>query len=335
MNKNSKSTNDLKKEALREAYVSRINRVIDYINENLDRELSLEALAKVADFSPFHFHRVFRAMMEETLNQFIQRVRIEKAASQLISLPRKSITDIAFDCGFSGSSAFSRSFRETFHLSPSQWRSDKKFKDSKIGKTFRNERDILGKIGKDFHVSVQYNLSENPNVTWEVKMTDKKKIQVEVKDMPEMVVAYVRHIGPYKGDTELFQRLFEKLMKWAGPRGLLRFPETKVITVYHDDPKITDESKLRTDACITVPGDTSVEGEIGKMTVPGGQFAVAHCEISAEEYEDAWNMLFGGWMPESGYQPDDRLCYELYLNDPKEHPENKHVVDICVPVKPL
>jgi len=52
-------------------------------------------------------------------------------------------------------------------------------------------------------------------------------------------------------------------------------------------------------------------------------------------YEEAWNMVFGGWLPESGYQPDDRLCYEIYQNDPKEHPEGIHIVDICVPVKPL
>ena len=92
-------------------------------------------------------------------------------------------------------------------------------------------------------------------------MKGKNQIKVEVKEMPKLHVAYVRHIGPYKGDSELFERLFGNLMKWAGPRGLLRFPETKVLAVYHDDPKITDEDKLRTSACITIPGDTPVEGE--------------------------------------------------------------------------
>jgi len=88
--------------------------------------------------------------------------------------------------------------------------------------------------------------------------------------------------------------------------------------VYHDDPEVTPEDKLRVDACITVPKDAPVDGEIGKMTVPGGKFAVAHFEISGDEYGEAWNALMGGWLPESGYQPDDRLCYELYLNNPKE-----------------
>ncbi len=166
-------------------------------------------------------------------------------------------------------------------------------------------------------------------------MIDKAQLQVEVKDMAEKHVAYVRHIGPYKGDTELFKNLFGKLMNWAGPRGLLKFPETQMLTIYNDDPEITDENELRIEACITIPEDAPVEDDIGKMNVPGGKYAVAHFEISDREYEDAWNTVFGEWLPESGYQHDDRPCYELYLNNPEDHPEHKHIVDICIPVKSL
>ncbi len=158
---------------------------------------------------------------------------------------------------------------------------------------------------------------------------------IEVREMPELTVAYVRHVGPYKGDAKLFEGLFTKLMTWAGPKGLLRFPETQVLAVYHDDPEATDEEKLRISACITVDPGTPVEGEIGRMTVPGGKFAVARFELLPEEYEDSWNRVMSGWLPESGYQPDDSLCYELYLNDPKEHPEGRQVVDIFIPLKPL
>ena len=118
-------------------------------------------------------------------------------------------------------------------------------------------------------------------------------------------------------------------------RGLLHFPETKFITIYHDNPDITDETKLRTDVCLTVPAYTQVDGEIGKAKIPAGKYAVAHFEITPDQYQDAWNAVYGGWLPESGYQPDDGPCYELYLNNPKEHPEGKHIVDICVLVKPL
>ena len=166
-------------------------------------------------------------------------------------------------------------------------------------------------------------------------MKDSSLINIEVKDMPELHVAYVRQAGPYQGDEEFFRRLWEKLMTWAGPRGLLRFPETTMLCVYHDDPDVTDADKLRVSACITVPQGTPVEGEIGSMTVPGGRYAVARFELSPDEYQQAWDTVFGSWLPQSGYQPDDRLCYELYHGDPEQHPEGKHVVDICVPVRPL
>lgn len=66
-------------------YLRRINRVIDYIENNLDQPLPLEQLADVALFSKFHFHRVFYAMVRETPGQFVQRLRIEKAARLLLA----------------------------------------------------------------------------------------------------------------------------------------------------------------------------------------------------------------------------------------------------------
>ena len=92
-------------------------------------------------------------------------------------------------------------------------------------------------------------------------------MNVDVREMPELHVAYCRHTGSYRTVGEAF----EKLMRWAGPRGLLQFPKTQMLGVYHDDPEITDESKLRSSACITVPRGTKVEGEIGSMTIPGGK----------------------------------------------------------------
>ena len=157
------------------------------------------------------------------------------------------------------------------------------------------------------------------------------KFSVDVKEMPMIHVAYIRHMGPYNQ----IGKAFEKLTKWAGARGLINFPETKFLGIYHDDPSITQKENLRSDACITVPEGTKIDGEVGKYVVPGGKFAVAHVEVSFDEFGDAWDKLVGEWIPENGYQSDDRLCYELYLNDPKQHPEGKFIVDICEPVKPL
>jgi len=318
-----------------EEYRARINRVIDHIEANIDRDLSLSELADVAHFSPFHFHRIFRAMIGETLNGFIQRIRLEKAAMKLALNPRESITEIATECGFSGPSAFARAFKESFGMSASQWRSGGHSQYSKNGKRNSKYGQLVGNVRQDFSVYPHYNLDKS-NYYWRVEMKDgEMKSEVEVKDMPELHVAYVRHIGPYKGNEELFDSLFNKLMSWAGPRGLLRFPETKIMTVYYDDPDLTDESRHRVDACITVPESTEVDGEIGKTTIPAGKYAAAHFEISPEQYQEAWDTVFRGWLPESGYQPADGPCYELYPGEMEDYSKGKHVVDIYVPVKPF
>ncbi len=320
-----------RRDLLRQEYAARINRVIDYITGNLNGDLRLEKLARVANFSPFHFHRIFTGMVGETLNNFIRRVRVEAAASKLINNPKLSITRIAFDCGFSSSSVFAREFREHFGMTATEFRHGSHRQWRKIRQAVSKDGQAISKDEKDTDRGLAYTGGRDlERRVVEVKMS------VEVKELPEMQVAYLRHVGPYAGDTQLFESLIGRLMNWAGPRGLLRFPETKMLTVYHDDPNITPEDKLRISVCVTVPEDTSVEGEVGKMAIPGGKFAVAHAEIDPDQYGDVWERLFSEWFPESGYQPDDsRMCYELYLNDPKEHPKGKHIVDICEPVRPL
>ena len=317
-------------------YTARLNCVIDYIEANISQDLSLETLATVAKFSKYHFHRIFRAMTGETLNQFINRLRVEKAATQLIHNPKKSVTAIALDCGFSGSATFARAFKETFGMSATAWRSGGHQQyQRKICKTERNAGQVNGNNWQEIRVSSLYIDPVSNNLTWRIDMIDETAVKVEVTEFPDMPVAYIRHIGPYANDTNLFTGLFGRLFAWAGPRGLLQNPDMQVLSVYHDDPEITPDEKLRVEVCITVPEDTVVDGEIGKMTVPGGTYAVANFELAEDEYTAAWQLVIGEWLPQSGFQPDDRPCFERYLNNPEEHPEHKHIVDICVPVKPL
>ena len=96
--------------ASRREYIARVNRVIDHIEQNLASSLPLAHLAEVACFSPFHFHRIFKALTGETLTAFVQRLRIERAASMLVSEPETPVTHIALDCGFASSASFARVF---------------------------------------------------------------------------------------------------------------------------------------------------------------------------------------------------------------------------------
>ena len=298
----------------RREYVGRINRAIDYVHGHLSGDLRLETVAGVAHFSAYHFHRVFKSLAGETLSDFVRRVRIQKAASCLLHNPGMTITEISSLCGYSSPSAFAREFRSAFDMSASQ---------------FRNLRSSGGSAPSGFEKSGDERppdgLSPRPRNRTEMVFS------VDVQERPPFHVAYVRHVGPFSGIGGAFERLF----RWAGPRGLAGTVEPGTIAIYHDDPDVTPAGKLRCDACIAVPEGTKVDGEIGSMHVPGGRFAVAHVEIDVSQYAEAWDRLLVDWMPQSGYQPDDRLCYEVYLNDPARHPKGIHHVDICEPIRPL
>lgn len=96
--------------------------------------------------------------------------------------------------------------------------------------------------------------------------------------------------------------------------------------------QIASEDKLRMSICLTAPEDIKTDGEIGKMEIAGGTYAVAHFEIDATQFEQAWDWVYSKWLPSSGYQPDENQCFELY---PKAPENGRFTVDICIPVRPL
>jgi AraC family transcriptional regulator len=306
----------------RAEYAARFNRVLDHIQAHLAEPLGLEGLATVACFSPCHFHRLFHGWMGETIHDFILRLRAERAARQLVYNPGKSITEIALDCGFSSSSTFARAFKAFHGVSASEWRENRK-----IRKTDRKDCEAGGAAW-----AAPWEAADGFGPFRESPMT--MTLQVDVKQLPPMHVAYVRHVGPFQENPALFERLFGRLCGWAGPRGLLG-PDTRFLSIYHDNPEITEAGKLRLDVAITVPEHTQAGGEIGRQRLAGGSYAVTQVRIHPEQYGEAWDALMGGWLPSSGYQPDDRPCFEVTLNDPKTDPEGMHDVEICLAVRPL
>jgi AraC family transcriptional regulator len=296
-------------ELRRAEYVGRINRAIDYVRGNLNGDLRLDTVARAASFSAYHFHRTFKSIAGETLNDFVRRTRAQLAASKLIHNPAMTITEIALTCGYSSPSAFAREFRQHFGVSASQFRAGGR-------ESLERFREKLSERGHATHPPHP----ERTNMVF----------RVEVREEPKRYVAYIRHVGSYSEIGKAFKRLG----RWAGPRRLFR-ADTKMLAVYHDNPDVTPVERLRSDACITVPEGTKVKRDIGLMTLPGGTYAVAHVEMDETQYGEAWDRLFRDWFPESGYQPDDRPCYEIYLNDPRKHPEKRHIVEICEPIRAL
>ncbi len=310
-------------EASRKEYISRINKVMDYVEKHIDQSLNLYTLAEVASFSQFHFHRIFTVLTGETPTDYVQRIRLEKAAILLLNDERMSISEIAYACGFSSLSLFSRSFRTHFNTTAKEYRQQERAIYVRDGLRYSKNGQLLSKNMKhDFDFETQLcNVKLKQIIFMDTK--------IEIKEMPEMKVVYVRHTGQFNQ----IGKAYEKLMKWAGPRGLLNFPQTKTITFYHDDPSVTAIEKVRQDACITVATDVKVEGEIGKGVIPAGKYAVGRFQIDEKGFEKAWNTMCL-WLTESGYQPNGN-SYELYYNSAEEDMQKKFDLDICIPVKIL
>ena len=319
----------------RPIYVERVNAAIDYIEQNLAKELSLEEVAGVAHFSPFHFHRVFALLVGETLSRFINRLRMERAATLLIQHPARSITDIASSCGIHSPSSFSRSFREKFDMSASEWRQGghRSYEDV-AGDSLADLLENVGTPVDGFGILGTQPNASGSRLAWKIACGHLPPTTVEIVDVPRLEVAYVRHTGHYQGEAEVFTDIFTRLMTWADARGLVN-EDSWILSIYHDNPGITDDDKLRVSACVSVPAETSAEGDIGRMSLDGGSCAIARFELGDQDYGAAWFAVSCGWMPDSGYEPDDRLPFERYPVSAFTTSTGAEVVDICIPVRPL
>ena len=157
------------------------------------------------------------------------------------------------------------------------------------------------------------------------------KADVKIERMEKKRVAYVRYIGPYAGNTELFSNLYSRLFAWAGPRNI---DTSTTYVMYHDDPAVTEEKNLRVSVCVPVADDVKVSGEICEMTIGGGEYAVGSFVVKPDEFGEAWDWMCGQWLPGSGYQPADSAPFERY-GASCETGDGRMKVDICIPVEVL
>jgi len=315
---------------LKNEYRSRLNRTIDYIQNHYDEDLNLTKLAEVACFSKFHFHRIFRVMVGETLNDFVQRIRLEKSVQMLMTDLNKSITDIALDCGFSCSQNFAKIFKAHYGMTPSIFRREYNWNDYTIKMWNFNgkNKDNLQPVDA-FLYDTYYNKRQLPID----KILDKQFVpEVRIDNLPDLRVAYIRSRGPYNYKT--IEPVFRQLMQWANPRGLTE-NNSMVLGVVRSNTVITPEDKLIYDVCITVPESIKADRWVDIQVLPGGKFAFHCCEIEKNRDEEAWLSFVLNWLASSDYQPDDRPPYQIYYNDPDTHPLKHQILDLCLPIKPL
>ncbi|MDL2218713.1 AraC family transcriptional regulator, partial [Christensenellaceae bacterium OttesenSCG-928-M15] len=198
-------------------YLQRIHKVQDYIEENLNDNFVLSELADIAGFSKYHFHRIFSAITNETLLQYINRIKLERAAFLILHHPNTNMTDITYRFGFTDSAIFSRSFRSYYGVSPTEYRNQ----DSKNC--------------KDPTETSQYTKSAiNQNIGSDTMETKARSVEIISVDMR---VIYLRYTGTYQGLAAAMPGMMERLYGFAMNNNLLEPGKTKILSAYHDNPE--------------------------------------------------------------------------------------------------
>lgn len=287
----------------REQYLSQIEKSLQFINQHLADPMDLETVAIAAGFSPFHFHRIFSALLNETPQDYINRQRLEKAANLLVKSPSLTMTEVAFACGFSSSSTFARSFKKHFGCSASDY-----------ARRFRKQTRPLPWVSLE-----KYSENRNPFILPEIA----------IRQMPGLHLAYFSDRNGYAQSS--IKSVWQKLFNWASTRKI-SFPPEKLVAISFDDPEITAPTKCRYYACLTIPAELKSDSCANILDIPEHLCAVCRMICDAEDIQPAYRVLYREWLPDSGFMLADLPPYEIYYNAPEVSPGCKYEFDLCIPV---
>jgi AraC family transcriptional regulator len=285
------------KEETRNNYAERINKILMYIDNNLDEKLDLNTLAGISNFSPYHFHRIITAYLNESIGAYILRKRLEISAT-ILRHSERPVSDIAYSVGYDTPSSFTKAFKNRFGITPIDFRKNKESIELNHDKPLLNLKNAV------------------------------MKIDAKYKELQPQKVLYISHIGDYN-DVGI---VWERLCKYAGMKNLM-YEGQQVIGISHDDPNVTDQSKLRYDACLTLKQDVKPEGEVGVKEIPGGKYAVVTHKGPYKNLINTYNALFGNYIPKNEVKLRDCPIFELYVNDPEKVKEEDILTEIYIPVE--
>jgi AraC family transcriptional regulator len=275
-------------------YEERLERVTSYIYDHLDDELDLQRLSEVACLSPYHWHRIYHAMLGETAFDTVKRLRLQRASAQLAHTTMP-IAEIAKRANYASLPSFTRSFKAAFGMPPARFR------------------------GSGSHRRFEAGSQEQGAESYDV----------EVTGLPALTLACVAHAGPYLEIGRAFDRLFSVAM----PRGLVS-ASIRLTGVYIDDPSCVPEAKLRALAGIVVAPGMPVEAPLERSEVKAGRYAVLRHKGPYADMKAAYRWLFGEWLPGSGEEAADAPVFEEYMNSPRDTRPTDLLTHIHLPLRP-
>jgi AraC family transcriptional regulator len=282
------------------SYLESINKAIAYIESNSTTDIQLKDIAKQANLSQYHFHRVFKSLTGDTTKDFLTRLRLEKAALKL-KHSQNDIGQIAFDCGYQNHETFTRAFKDYFGLTPLEYRNS-------IAELTTNKQNEYGKANIDLNAL---------NVQGPV-----------IKTIPDLHLAYIRHTGSYDKVGSSFQ----KLMFWAATHLVLKLKPV-TIGIVHDNPDLTAEQHIRFDACVLLSKEIKPNGEIGYKKIEGGKFAVFTYKGAYDGFYPVYDYIYNVCLFDNKFDLADKPALEWYIKSPPFNKPENFVTDFYVPIK--
>lgn len=278
-----------------EDYAKRILKVLIYIEDHIDDEISMKDLSKVACHSFFHFHRIFQVVVGETVRKYIRRLRLERAAGRLL-YRNQSVTEIALEANYDTPSAFTRAFKQCMGKSPKNYRA-----------LYKEVNAMTKKIN-------------------ELPMIKPDKIE-KVLDLK---LFFIRKVGNYVTSSE---NAWKALLSFIKDNQLDK-TRMRYFSISHDDPQVTNEDKLRFDACIQTTQEVPVKGEVGLQILKGGKYAIFTHHGPHTSLPEVFDRIFLRWLPDSKDNFDDArpvFCEHFNL-EYVDGDESKLISKIYIPL---
>ena len=299
-------------------YNKRLLPVIRYLERHYRELLDLTALAERAALSPYHFHRIYKAVTGETPAATVRRLRLENIARQLFYDSNANITALALEHGYASSQALAKAFRAHFGMSASALRACRDFEiwietmqNSKIGHLLHKSGHAANAVNGDTAPVIN---PQEPAMTTDMQTTT----------LAPCAVAYIRVTGEYGKN---YEPATNRLYQWAGAHGLA---DGECLFIYLDSPEITPADKCRTDICLTVPDDTATGNGIKKRHLPGGSYALIRRTVTdPAQYRVYWAEIMSAVIA-AQLEIDDRPCFEQYHH--YDAATGKADVSFCVAV---
>lgn len=312
-------------------YTRRINKAFEFIEKNLDQTICLDDVAMASHFSSYHFHRIFHALVGETVNDYISRKRMEKAARWLIRKPELSVTDVAEAGGFSSSANFAKAFKLYFGVSATELRNSA-FRNVQLKNQDNNSKTgkLYSKYGKAFNPQELYSQFVTQTVVFAPDKLEEMLMKVKVEDKEQIPIAFLSSPNGYELDS--ISDTWDKIVNWAKLKGIECSRQMR-LGICHDNPLITPVDKCCYDAAIKINPEIEVASPYNQSVIPSGRYAVAYYKDVPEKISSFMTELCSHWFPDSGYEPDDYPPVFHYLNDSRK--DGYVEMDVYIKVKEL